>query len=186
LRRSISLLAGAAIAGALVIFPVAHAPLAHAQSGECASFPGYEQIEAENTGMYVDGQGGGNPVRMEPVGSCYKPTAVGTITAGGYTDTVYTYYNQDDRCLYWNTDGAVYTAVNANGCAAQPNEEFVGIRPVTSVGWLWYNIQEYYGEGVNDQSNIYGYPCTNGGLLLTGAYSDVNSCDYWNFPSDGG
>ncbi len=183
MRPSISLLAGAAIAGVLIISPAVRAPLALAQSGECASFPGYEQIEAESTGMYVDGQGPANPVKMEPVGSCYKLKEAGTINRGGYTDTKYTYDDQDNRCLYWDAStDLVTTAANANGCADQPNEEFFGERPVTSNGWPWWNVAAL-DDGYN---TISGAPCTNGGMLTAAFYVGSDSCDYWNFPSDGG
>jgi hypothetical protein len=180
-RLSTSLLAGAAIVGTLVIYPLARAPEAHAQSGECASFPGYEQIEAEHTGMYVDSRGPANPVTMEPVGSCYKPTPVPGDKINGVQ--VYTYYNQDDRCLYWNTTyEEVYTAKNANGCADQANEEFVGQEYLSGTGWLWFNIE----NGVsNNLEAIVGDPCTNGGDL-TLSMASSGDCTYWNFPSDGG
>jgi hypothetical protein len=181
LRPSISLLAGAAIVGALVILPVFHAPLARAQSGECSSFPGYEQIRAGYTKMYVDSQGPAKPVALEPVGSCYKPTPVPNDTINGVQ--VYTYYNQDDRCLYWNASAnEVYTATNSNGCSAQANEEFVGQEYDSGVGWFWFNIE----AGVSSNATaIVGYPCTNGGNLTITANS-AGDCDVWNFPSDGG
>jgi hypothetical protein len=183
-RLSTSLLAGAAVVGALVIAPVVHAPLALAQSGECSSFPGYEQIEATNTGMYVHSDGPAKPVTMEPVGSCYKPTFVGTTVYGTTVVNVYTYYNQDDRCLYWDGSAReVYTATNANGCAAQPNEEFFGYKYISGSGWEWYNDE----SASDGDGSVYGYPCDNGGKLLE--YSDIiidSSCTNWNFPSDGG
>jgi hypothetical protein len=185
------LLAGLAITGALVIYPaVQNVPLANAQGGECSNFPGYEQIEAENTGMYVDSKGPATADEMEPVGSCWKPTPVpsGDPYHTLFGHQVYTYYNEDDRCLYWNgnsTGGEIYTAKNANGCSFQPNEEFVG-RDLTSSGWQWYNVQAFE---TYDFSWIYGYKCDNGGNLFSGAgsgYPNPDSCDYWNFPSDGG
>jgi hypothetical protein len=184
LRRSVLLLAGAAIVGALVTYPTVHASLAHAQSGECSSFPGYEQIEVENTGMYVDSSGPANPVHMEPVGSCYKPQFRGTSVYGTTAVNLYTYYNEDDRCLYWNSvAGQVYTAENANGCAAQANEEFFGYQYTSGTGWTWYNV-----EAANDgDSLIFGDPCTNGGPVYEDSIPvPSNDCRYWNFPSDGG
>jgi hypothetical protein len=182
LRRSILLLAGAAITGALVFYPVIqNAPLAHAQSGACSSFPGYEQIQAVNFKMYVHSNGGGTAVTMAPTGSCYKPTKVGTYN--GFP--VYTYDNEDNRCLYWNKptfEGMVYTATNANGCSAQPNEEFVAEYYTQGIGWLWYNL-----AAVPSVSSdiIKGYPCTNGGILTAEIPLNTN-CGTWNFPSDGG
>lgn len=183
MRLSTSLLAGAAIVGAFVICPLAHAPLAHAQSGQCASYPGYEQIEAENTGMYIRSDGPATRVIMDTVGSCYKPQFRGTSVYGTTVVNLYTYPNQDDRCLYWNSvAGQVYTAKNANGCAAQANEEFFGYQD-TSSGWKWYNV-----EAANDgESQVFGDPCTNGGPVYEGSIPvPSNSCRYWRFPSDGG
>lgn len=129
--------------------------------------------------MYVRSEGGGHAVELQAVGSCYKPTRVGTYGS----EPVYTYYNEDDRCLYWNTtDLAVFTAVNANGCSAQANEEFVGLYYKSGSGWLWYSI-ETLDEGVGSDSNIIAYPCADGGALVQ--YNSTD-CAYWNFPSDGG
>jgi hypothetical protein len=179
LRLPTSLLAGAALLAAVILYPLVHAAPASAQSDQCSSYPGYLQIQAMSYDMYVRSEGGGNPVEMQTVGSCYKPTKVGTYDS----EPVYTYYNQDDRCLYWNTTyAAVFTAVNANGCAAQANEEFVGIDYKSGTGWLWYSI-EALDEGVGSDANIFGYPCTNGGELIN---YETSGCEYWNFPSDGG
>jgi hypothetical protein len=180
LRLPTSLLAGAALLAAVIIYPLVHAVApASAQSDQCSSYPGYLQIQAMNSGMYVRSEGGGNPVELQAVGSCYKPTRVGTYGS----EPVYTYYNQDDRCLYWNTtDVAVFTAVNANGCAAQANEEFVALYYKSGSGWLWYSI-ETLNEGVGSDSNLTAYPCADGGELVQ--YNSTD-CAYWNFPSDGG
>jgi hypothetical protein len=182
-RQSISLLAGLAAVGALVITPAFHAPLAHAQSGECSSFPGYEQIEAGNVASYVHSDGPGAAVTMDGTGSCYKPTYAGFTYDG---EPVYTYYNQDDRCLYWKPvpgeEGEVFTATNANGCSDQPNEEFVAITYDPSYGWAWYSM-----AGIDDGGG-YAYSLfvdDVGNVINPGSSSDPNY-DYFRFPSDGG
>jgi hypothetical protein len=182
MRRSVLLLAGAAITGALVIYPAVHSvPSAHAQSGECSSFPGYLQIQAGNSNMYVRSEGPSTAVKMEAGeagGSCYKPTYAGTYEG----HNMYTYFNQDDRCLYWNDSGSqeVFTAANADGCSDQPNEEFFGINYVSGSGWNWRNM-----AAMNDAYGpILGVPCADNGFLITGDY--LTNCETWNFPSDGG
>ena len=72
--------------------------------------------------------------------------------------------------------------MNANGCSAQANEEFVGLYYKSGSGWLWYSI-ETLDEGVDKKSNIIAYPCADGGALVQ--YNSTD-CAYWNFPSDGG
>ena len=184
MRRSVVLLAGLAVVGALVIVPTVHAPLAHATpSAACSSFPGCEQIEGENTGIYIYSNGGGYPVIINGTESCYKPQFRGTAVIGTTSVNLYTYYNQDDRCLYWDSAAqAVYTAKNANGCSAQPNEEFFGYVD-TSTGWEWYNL-EAQSDGA---SQVYGDPCQTDGQVWEGNFSlPSNDCTRWRFPSNGG